>query len=137
MNLITNRTQSDVMLGSGAGQYTCEDLNRVEQAVRELCRLAEKLDIHPGIVTKTDWQVTDLFSSENWPTESQMHRYLENVRKLCRAVAVAAHLPKTMEDLTWEGANQIEQALYLIWQQIRNVLSAFRYSGEIFAGEEI
>ena len=136
MKLITDRTQADVLLGTEKGRYSVADLNRVEQAVAELSLLAKELDIYPGADTKTDWELPGIFSASKWPTKEQMTRYLGNVYLLCDSMEIAAGLPLSMEQFTWEGANQIENALMLAYDRIQNILQTFYYSGEIFAGEE-
>lgn len=136
MNLVTDRTQSDVLLGNAKGHYGITDLNRVEGAVATLCTLAERLDISCALQVKTDWTVPDDFSPQTWPTRTQMARYLGNVQALCRAVEVKANLPESMECLNWEGANNIEKALQAVYARIQGILQTFGYSGEFFAGEE-
>lgn len=136
MELITDRTKSDVLLGTEKGHYSAADLNRVERAVAELALLAKALDLHEDIRVKTDWSEPEVFSANQWPTNTQMVRYLHNVHRLCDAVTLTASLPSSMERLTWEGANQIEQALLLTYERIQNILQAFRFSGEFNAGEE-
>ena len=136
MEFITDRTKADVLLGTEKGQYSVSDLNRVESAVEELSALAKKLDIEGAYDVKTDWSMPGVFSAAQWPTKKQMTRYLSNVQLLCEAVEVAAKLPTSMEHLNWDGANQIEEALSLVFKRIQKVLISFRYSGEFFAGEE-
>ncbi len=136
MNFVTDRTREDVLLGTPKGTYGREDLNRVEQAVRELTVLAQKLDISCTLQIKTDWGLPGLFSADQWPTAEQMQRYLSNVHRLCTALEVAMALPHTMEKLTWQGANQIEQALQAAHTRVQNILQVFQFSGELFAGEE-
>ena len=104
MQLITDRTEADVLLGNEKGRYSHTDLNRVESAVAELQRLAGQMDISPGLTTKNDWGLPGSFSSDNWPTESQMQRYLGNVHALCSALEIRTGLPDTMAGLTWQGA---------------------------------
>lgn len=136
MNLITDRTAEDVLLGTPKGKYGADDLNRVERAAAELYGIAKALDINPPGSFKTDWDPGALFSSENWPTKSQMQRYLANITHLCAAVELAGGLPTTMENLTWQDANNIESALLAVYPRIENALQIFRFSGELFAGEE-
>ena len=136
MEWITDRTQADVLLGNSKGTYSCGDLNRVEQGVQQLADLAQKLDIHYAPEIKPDWEIPGAFSADQWPVQSQMVRYLENVQKLCLAVEVSMKLPDSMEQLTWEKANQIEQALMAVQTQIQSVLQTFKFSGELSAGEE-
>lgn len=136
MELITDRTQADVLLGNSRGVYSHTDLNRVEQAVCALARMAEKLDLRFTPRVKLDWGEPDVFDPERWPTRGQMERYLQNVRILCTLVGVTARLPESMDRLSWEGANQIERALLAVERQIWEVENTFSYSGELFAGEE-
>ena len=136
MQWITDRTQEDVRLGTEKGTYGAKDLNRVEQAVRELCVLARKLDVFCALQTKTDWELPCLFSADQWPTEGQMQRYLSNVHRLCEALALKVPLPQTMQKLNWQGANQIEQALETAYARVESILRNFQFSGELFAGEE-
>lgn len=136
MILITDRTASDVALGTEKGQYGSGDLNRVEKAVEELFALAAALDVEYTPEVKTDWSFSELFSSSQWPTQAQMQRYLENVKRLRDELGVVVELPASMSRLDWRGANQIEQTLVAAERRIRAVLQAFQFSGEIFAGEE-
>ncbi len=136
MKLITDRTAEDVRLGTEKGRYNAADLNRVEAAVGELLSIAKALDIPGQWNVKTDWDLPEAFTPYSWVTEEQMTRYLGNVERLCRAVELSAELPQTMTHLTYQGANQIEQALCLVEKRIFHILDTFRYSGEFFAGEE-
>lgn len=120
MELITDRTYTDVLLGNSKGVYTCEDLNRVEQAVDTLSRRAAEVGIVFSPMVKLDWTEPGTFDPQQWPVQSQMQRYLQNVKDLCSAVGVSARLPQSMEKLTWEGANQIERALMTVQAKLRS-----------------
>lgn len=136
MNLITDRTYADVLLGTEKGRYGIADLNRVEQAVAELYAITKVVDVQHDLQIKTDWEPPGLFSTVQWPTKAQMERYLNNVIRLCESVELAVRLPGSMENLTWDGANQIEAALLAVYDRIQIILQSVRFSGEIFAGEE-
>ena len=45
MELVFDRTKTDVLLGTEKGSYSAADLNRVESAVLELAELAKKLGV--------------------------------------------------------------------------------------------
>lgn len=136
MEFVTDRTKMDVLLGTKKGFYGLEDLNRVEAAVREISEVAKLLGVKETVETKTDWGSPGVFSADQWPTKTQMLRYINNVHIVCSSVEMAAGLPDTMEGLTWEGANQIEIALQNAYERIQKTIINIRYSGEIFAGEE-
>lgn len=136
IQLVTDRTHADVLLGTEKGCYGAADLNRVEQVVAELASVAKDVDIPGEFVVKTDWGFPGEFSKDSWPTFAQMQRYLDNVYRLCNGVALAKDLPVSMENLTWEGANQIERSLEQAYIRIQSILQTFQFSGEVFAGEE-
>lgn len=138
MEFLTDRTEADVLLGNVKGKYRYADLNRVEQAVAELCALAPQLDIYPGLSTKTDWGLPGVFSVDSWPTDEQMRRYLGNVTSLCDLFDIdSGNVPASPNYLNWQGANAIEEALQNVYIRIMGIIASFNYSGELYAGVEI
>lgn len=134
--LITDRTRDDVLLGNEKGVYGCTDLNRVEQAVADIGAAYPRLGYGDIPVTKTDWGLPGDFSPESWPTQAQMDRYLANVRRIRDRFCSGASLPLTMAGLDWQGANEIEKALDRAQRAVQGIEDAWRYSGELYAGEE-
>lgn len=135
MELVTNRTEADALLGNEKGVYSYSDLNRVESAVAELAALFPSLDISLAPKVKTDWGYPGPFSVNEWPTNTQMHRYLKNVSDIKTAFRISLWLPSSMSKLTWSGANNIEKILERAATSATNTIQAFRYSGEFFSGE--
>lgn len=136
MELITDRTEADVLLGNEKGKYRYSDLNRVEKAVEDLRELVKQLDFYPKLITKTDWGDPGVFSIDHWPTNAQLTRYLKNVTTLCDLVMVeAGGIPQSPDHWDWEGANAIEKALQDVYLRVMGVISTFRYSGELYAGD--
>ena len=136
MHLITDRTESDAMLRNEKGTYGFSDLNRVEGTVAEIAALFPVLDIGLDLETKTDWGLPGAFSAASWPAASQMQRYLGNVASIRSAFQIPTQLPATMARLTWSGANSIEKVLQTAMARATGTIQTFRYSGEIYAGEE-
>lgn len=105
------------------GAYNHTDLNRVEAAVE---KLAENLEL--VLTTKTDWTLWDV------PTQDEMSRYLSNVvaiRDACPIEMSFPTLPSSMNELTYETANNIEMVLLLVYGST----SVFARSGELYCGE--
>lgn len=119
MIFITDRKEEDVALGHRNGRYTYMDLNRVEQNVQTLCELAANLGIVVEVSVKTDWRPPGNFDAAEWPTQTQMGRYLQNVRNLCAALDLQVNLPVSMRHLTVAGANSIEIALKQAYEEIQ------------------
>ena len=82
------------------GSYNYSDLNRVERAVEEI---SDELGL--GLITKTDWGMWDI------PTQSEMERYLSNVRVIRDHFSIETEIPTSMSNLSYEGANNIEKIL--------------------------
>ena len=137
MDLITDRTETDAVLGTEKGVYSYTDLNRVETAAEEIARQITNLGFALQLQTKTDWHLPGNFTAESWPTESQMRRYLQNIADIKRVFVISTQIPDSMDKLDWRGANAIEKVLQTAFGRITGIKQSYRYSGEIYAGEEI
>lgn len=134
MNLITDRTEADVLARNAKGRYGFDDLNRVEAAVADLAEAGKQLGTRLELVAKTDWGIPEVFPV-SFVTESEMARFLGNVRKIRDGFELTTPLPTSMRRLTHTGANNIEKALALAYQRIERTVPNFVFCGEIFAGE--
>lgn len=150
---------------SNKGAYNAEDMNRVENAVKELCGLLVSLPdqlVEFAEATQVAWdplfevpydpELYTLTTKTNWlktaiPTVAQLERYLGNVQTLRDALEYETDpLPESMKKLTWQGANAIEKALLGLEAAIQAYRDrvegymtrdreSFFYSGEIYCGE--
>ncbi len=136
MEFITDRKESDVLERNKKGVYSVSDLNRVESLVEELAQYLPQLDIMRTFETKTNWGLPEDFSKNEWVTESEMTRYLDNIKALKEAFSISTKLPASMNKLTWVYANNIEKVLQQSFVRAQNIIGTFKYSGEIYAGEE-
>ena len=148
--LITDRTASDVRLVSQLieknhgmtddemilwleglkGAYNASDLNRVENAVLYVLDRLKTAGWYLSAETKTDWSMSD------YPTESEMRRYLDNIRLLRSALPTdVPDAPADMSKLTYEEANTIERILVLLDAAVANIMQNVYYSNEIYSGE--
>lgn len=88
------------------GAYNDTDMNRVGVAVRYLKAELEKRGYAPRASTKIDWTV------EDGPTDPELDTYLGGVISVASVQPLAVpEIPTTMDELSIEGANQIEAAL--------------------------
>ena len=72
------------------------------------------------------------------PTATQMGRYLQNVSALRETLILpenTAPVPEDMVGLTQMEANNIESILDMIENWIQNMMAAWFYSGDLYAGE--
>jgi len=105
------------------GAYNYSDLNRVEAVIAEL---ADMSDI--SLQVKTDWSAWDI------PKQGDMARILGNIRTLRGLFPLpsdAPEIPASMENLTYDTANDLEKVLEALAVAVDR---AFR-TGELYAGE--
>lgn len=123
--MVTNRAD-------GNTYYNYSDLNRVEVKTAEVAELLTVQGYVTTVVVKTDWSMTD------FPTQTEMNRYLGNVKKcvnnFCQMHGVT--LPDTMDRLDYIGANNIEKTLVGIEKLLEYMLAVMRYSGTFYSGNE-
>lgn len=89
------------------GAYNYSDLNRVERAVAEISDRAGL-----NLTTKTNWVMWDL------PTETDMNRYLSNVMAIKEHFGINISLPTSMNNFTYEYANNIELILSRAYESL-------------------
>lgn len=102
------------------GAYNFSDFNRVERSVEEI---AEILGV--SVTTKTNWNGWDI------PTPNDLERYLSNVRLLQELCGETTVLPDTLNKMTYDTANKIEEVLL----RCRNIAEATLRCGELICGE--
>lgn len=91
------------------GAYNFSDLNRVERAVAEIA-----VGAGLTLMTKTYWTMWEV------PTEADMSRYLGNIAAIKNHFGIATPLPTSMNNFTYESANNIELILSAAYEQILN-----------------
>lgn len=129
MPCVTDRTAADVRNKTSKGFYNATDLNRVGHNVGYLANLLYEHGYTIAVSPKANWQMRDI------PRIADMAVYLADVEALKSALSGTTPLPDTMDDLTVEAANNIEQLLCEIERNITNMTAAWHYSGELYSGE--
>lgn len=132
LQLITDRTEQDVIQETDKGYYWITDLNRVGNAVKYLTGLLLSQGVNVETIHKTDWADNAI------PTTQQLEQYLQDVRNLKSATDAGNLMPEvvgSIDDLGVEEANNIEKILELLEYYIFELLKSFFYSNEIECGE--
>ena len=115
------------------GMYTHNDLNRVENGVKEVADLFRKVGYNiPTMEIKTDWTYQDTITKE------EMVRYLANVETIRATSVVFSNTPKTPsinKKLDHLAANNIEKVLNDKFNIANNTMNAWSPSGGIISGE--
>lgn len=154
LHLITDRTEADVtrarylksLWAGGAwtgtdaelaewqsglrGTYNASDLNRVGAACNYVAARLNDNGYNVTVDAKINWTMEDI------PRTNDMVAYLGNVETLRNVLSIPTpELPANMDELTVEGANDIERVLELIDAAITLMIQNWWFAGEISAGE--
>ena len=145
--LVTDRTAADVQraldlskalptenmeewFAGMKGSYNVFDLNRVELAVLYVIERLRIAGWYITVESKTDWKFSD------FPTVSEMTRYLNNIRKLRSALPKGLPtVPADMDGFTYNEANDIERLLEMLDAAVTNIMANVFYSNELYSGE--
>lgn len=132
IEVVTDRTEKDVRLRNEKGTYNVSDLIRVEGNTQYIAKLLTTNGYPTTVTGRKDWTMTDI------PTKAEMDNYINNVRYCVSQFTKKSdtpELPKTMNNLDFNGANTIEKALQDIEILVDNMKQEYRYAGTFNAGE--
>lgn len=146
------------------GSYKHTDMNRVGQAVAYLQTylngVQAALDAHralygvaPDAIFDVTWGTLTLTVKIDWtdadePTPAQLTAYLQNVDDVTSCITITRKLPTGMDNLTIQGANEIERVLQAEYaagldfealkkQLIENTAAVWCFSGQYNSGAAI
>ena len=132
LDLITDRTRTDVANQTDKGFYNASDLNRVGAAVEYIAGRFTAIGYACPVTVKKDWLTSGA------PTASQLETYRQNIVTLRGQIAVMASTPEapaSMAGLNYVKANNIEQILLDLDALIDKLIKSWHFSGELYAGE--
>lgn len=130
IELITDRTQSDISNKTKKGYYNYDDLNRVQEAVKYIYDLLTGYGYSIILSDLPKWSENDT------PTSAQMESYRTNISNLRSVVTVLKTTPETpgsMVRLTYEQANDIEKILEDLNTIVESLSMIFIRSGSTLA----
>ena len=126
-------TERDEWLAPSKGAYNYTDLNRVEETVAKIDSYLIALGRDGVPYATRSWTMEDV------PTVIDMTRYIANVKAIRAAIPELHHImpeaPASMKNLTYEGANAIEEILSYAMQYVEGRIQIYPFSGEIYGGE--
>ncbi|MEA4919389.1 MAG: hypothetical protein VB078_00475 [Clostridiaceae bacterium] len=121
---VTNRTST--------AHYAYTDLNRVGEDLQYLADLLNGYGYAVTVNSKIDWAVGET------PRAEQMGQYITDIKSIRAALTLWSTTPAAPDDaikLWWYEANAIEQILVDVETAINNMVAAWFYSGDLYAGE--
>lgn len=125
--LITDRTDRDT---GDKGHYNCVDLIRVNEALDYVAELLRGAGYIVSVNTRKDWSMNDI------PTVAQMEAYIQsiqNIKNTMEYLSTTPQPPRTMNRLTWQQANDIEQLLVDAEYTIFHIHEGLKRTGQFDA----
>ena len=111
------------------GAYNAADLNRVGQAVAYIANILNSSGRSVNVTAKTNWTYSDV------PSATQMRTFLSNLSVLKSNVnGVNNAVPASMDNLTFETANNIEQLLIDVYNAIIRERADYELCGIAISG---
>ena len=117
---------------SGKGAYKAADMNRVARACADLYDALNAAGYDPWYygyqALKTDWTSSDI------PTKTELQKYISVIISIKDTLGTTHALPLTANNLTFEGANNIEKMLLKVESELESMVSMFPKSGMYESG---
>jgi len=132
MNLIYDRTQSDLKNNTEKAYISYSDLNRIEKAMQELADELANITFKPLLNLKTNWVITD------FRTTGDMARLKDNlniIRNCLSNFSDMPDVPLAVEFKSIEEANNIEKIIAYKHRDFQRAAVAQRYCGDFYCGE--
>lgn len=126
---ITGAEKAEYMAGM-KGAYNYTDLNRVGEAVAFVANLMNQSGHTMTVTAKQNWTVSDI------PTLAQMTAFLNDLTLLKANSTATANVPQSMDRLTYQSANQIEQLIIEAYNSIVREGADWERCGVAISGVE-
>lgn len=108
-------------------------MNRLEANAKYLSDLLTEIGYNlPYTITKT-WTLQDI------PKFSQLEKirkYVEDIIKIIPLNNNTIVFPSTLNKMNYVVLNNLEKAMYVLTANVKSIKTAYKYSGEIYSGEE-
>lgn len=129
---IIDRALSDIQNMTQKGHLNAEDLNRIEGNTQYLHEVLLAYGYSQNPTTKTDWVMSD------FPYVDEMERVRLSVAEIISGYySQTTTVPSSIESLTWQKLNDLENVLLQVKEMIARMEQSFRYSGTFNAGQGV
>jgi hypothetical protein len=122
--------QKQLWIDNLKGCYRYTDLNRVEQAVVYLGNFIVDRGFNITLQSTKTWTKYD------YPTQSDMKRYLANIKAIrdLNLVLKDTPLAPTNVNINYVDANAIEKILHDVEKVLIGIVDTYTYCGEMYCG---
>lgn len=130
---IYDRSSIDIANRTKKAFFNYSDMNRLEANAKYLSNLLAEIGYNlPYAITKT-WTLQDI---PKFLQLEKIRKYVENVIKIIPLNNNTIVFPSTLNKMNYVVLNNLEKAMYVLTANIKSIKTAYKYSGEIYSGEE-
>ena len=122
--------ESEALFSGLKGCYNITDINRVNEAMRNIYQRWANKEL-----PFEHWQQTDIFKKSDWEKYLSDMAFIRSLLPLPPTVPQVPTLKDMFSKYAYERANDIEKILLSIDYYITQMVNAYYYCGEIYAGE--
>lgn len=132
-NWVFSRTGVDIEMRTKKAFFKYLDMNRLEENAEYLSTLLADVGYTmPYTKTKT-WTVQDI---PTYSSLEKIRKYVESVIKIIPLNDDTIVFPNTLNKMNYVVLNNLEKAMFILTQNVKRIKTAYKYSGEVYSGEE-
>lgn len=130
---VFNRTVVDIEKRTKKAFFNYLDMNRLEKNAEYLSTLLADVGYTmPYTKTKT-WTIQDI---PTYSSLEKIRKYVESVIEIIPLSDDTIVFPNTLNKMNYVVLNNLEKAMCILTQNIKRIKTAYKYSGEVYSGEE-
>lgn len=130
---IYDRNSLDIQNRTKKAFFNYSDMNRLETNAKYLSDLLAEIGYSlPYTVTKT-WTLQDI---PKFSELEKIRKYIADVIEIIPLNDNTIVFPNTLNKMDYVVLNNLEKAMYVLTANIKSIKTAYKYSGEIYSGEE-
>lgn len=131
---IYDRTSKDIEQRTAKAFFNYSDMNRLEKNAEYLSELLVENGYTSMIYSRTKtWDLQDI------PRISHLEKIRGFVEKVIEIIPLndkSINFPTTLNNMNYVMLNNLEKAMYVLSKSIKRMKKAYKYSGELYSGEE-
>ena len=130
---IYDRNSLDIQNRTRKAFFNYSDMNRLETNAKYLSDLLAEIGYSlPYTITKT-WTLQDI---PKFSELEKIRKYIADVIEIIPLNDNTIVFPNTLNKMDYVVLNNLEKAMYVLTANIKSIKTAYKYSGEIYSGEE-
>lgn len=130
---IYDRNSLDIQNRTKKAFFNYSDMNRLETNAKYLSDLLSEIGYSLTYTVTKTWTLQDI---PKFSELEKIRKYVEDVIGIIPLNDNTIVFPNTLNKMDYVVLNNLEKAMYVLTANIKSIKTAYKYSGEIYSGEE-